>query len=76
MVTARLKIRNITTQAAKRRLLKNLDDDTLLGFLIDAAQDANDPRVSRYEKEDEDLQEIIIEILTRMDAAKNKEFEE
>lgn len=69
-VEPRSKLRNVSTQSQKRRILRGLSDDTLLKFLIDAAQDANDPRITRYPNEDKDIQEILFEILTRMDAAR------
>lgn len=69
-VTPRSKLRNVTTSGQKRRLLKGLDDDVLLKFLIDAAQDANDPRIVRYQDEDKDIQEILAEIMARMDCAR------
>lgn len=69
-VTPRSKLRGVSTSAQKRRILRGLDDDVLLKFLIDAAQDANDPRITRYQHEDEDIQEILVEIMTRMDCAK------
>lgn len=67
---SRSKIRGISTRGQKKRMLKGLSDDTLIKFLIDAAQDANDPKVSRYQDEDKDIVLIIEEMLIRMDAAR------
>jgi len=67
---ARSKLRAVTTQGQKKRILKGLEDDVLIGFLIDAAQDANDPKITRYPNEDQDLREIIKEMLVRMDCAR------
>lgn len=69
-VSPRSKLRKISTTGQKRRILKGLDDDVLIGFLIDAAQDAIDPHIIRYKDEDKDIAEIIREMLVRMDAAK------
>lgn len=69
----RSNLRNITTQAAKRRLLKGLNDDVLIKFLIDSCQDAIDPNVSHYPNEDQDLIELIRELLYRMDAHRTLE---
>lgn len=69
-IEPRSKIRGISTRGQKKRMLKGLSDDTLIKFLIDAAQDANDIKVSRYPDEDKDIILIIEEMLIRMDAAR------
>ena len=62
----RNRLRSINTLSKKRRILECLEDDTLIRFLIEICQDAMDPKVSSYEKEDEDVAETIREILIRM----------
>ncbi len=69
----RNRLRSINTLSKKRRILECLEDDTLIRFLIEICQDAMDPKVSSYEKEDEDVAETIREILIRMDRGKDKE---
>ncbi len=69
----RNRLRSISTLSKKRRILECLEDDTLIRFLIEICQDAMDPKVSSYEKEDEDVAETIREILIRMDRGKDKE---
>lgn len=69
----RNRLRSISTLSKKRRILECLEDDTLIRFLIEICRDAMDPKVSSYEKEDEDVAETIREILIRMDRGKDKE---
>lgn len=72
--TPRSRLRKVTTQGEKRRILRRVDDDVLVGFLIESCQDAIDHNIKSYPNEDEDIKELIAEILIRMDAAKTLEL--